>query len=236
MRIKEVAELTGLTISNIRFYEKKGLISPEREKQSQYRDYTKEDVRRLKLIVLYRKMDLSIETIGELVGGGLSVDEALTRQLAKLREELSRLQGSIDLCERLAGDLSHSAASVVGACGEDAFDVDWYLSYVKREEATGHPFAQVQELLEDFAEFSQYDRVMLSSGLYFWLSQHPYINRVLAAAWCIFWLVFPVLVLADDLLSEGSVSAGSVVFWGAWLLFTGWTFVQFWSARRRKRN
>ena len=31
MRIGEVAEQTGLSISNIRFYEKKGLIKPDRE-------------------------------------------------------------------------------------------------------------------------------------------------------------------------------------------------------------
>ena len=47
MRIGEVAELTGLNISNIRFYERKGLIDPGRQKESQYRDYTKEDVERL---------------------------------------------------------------------------------------------------------------------------------------------------------------------------------------------
>ena len=37
MRIGEVAEKTGLSISNIRFYEKKGLIGPEREAESKYR-------------------------------------------------------------------------------------------------------------------------------------------------------------------------------------------------------
>ena len=56
MKIGEVAEQTGLSISNIRFYEKKGLIEPKRNEQSKYRDYTEEDVKRLKQIILYRKM------------------------------------------------------------------------------------------------------------------------------------------------------------------------------------
>ena len=45
MKIGEVAEQTGLSISNIRFYEKKGLIEPKRNEQSKYRDYTEEDVK-----------------------------------------------------------------------------------------------------------------------------------------------------------------------------------------------
>lgn len=44
MRIGEIAKRTGLNISNIRFYERKGLLAPKREQDSQYRDYTEEDV------------------------------------------------------------------------------------------------------------------------------------------------------------------------------------------------
>ena len=32
MRIGEIAERTGLNISNVRFYERKGLLTPERER------------------------------------------------------------------------------------------------------------------------------------------------------------------------------------------------------------
>ncbi len=42
MRIGEIAKRTGLKISNIRFYERKGLLTPKREQDSQYRDYTEE--------------------------------------------------------------------------------------------------------------------------------------------------------------------------------------------------
>ena len=40
MRIGEIARRTGLNISNIRFYERKGLLCPDREDDSKYRDYT----------------------------------------------------------------------------------------------------------------------------------------------------------------------------------------------------
>lgn len=48
MRIGEIAKRTGLNISNIRFYERKGLLTPKREQDSQYRDYTEEDVLQVK--------------------------------------------------------------------------------------------------------------------------------------------------------------------------------------------
>lgn len=80
MRISEVAKLTGLADSNIRFYEKKGLLTPARKAESGYRDYSEEDARRLKLILLYRKMDFSIENIEMLLKGNVSVKDAFQKQ------------------------------------------------------------------------------------------------------------------------------------------------------------
>lgn len=48
MKIGEVAKVTGLSVSNIRFYEKKGLLMPSRNRESQYRFFSEEDVERLK--------------------------------------------------------------------------------------------------------------------------------------------------------------------------------------------
>lgn len=63
MKISEAAKLTGLNVSSIRFYERKGLLMPQREDGSKYRDYTDEDVQRIRQILLYRKMGISVETI-----------------------------------------------------------------------------------------------------------------------------------------------------------------------------
>ena len=81
MKIGEIANETGLSISNIRFYEKKGLLAPSRKEESGYRDYTVEDVNRLKTILLYRKMGLPIETIYLVFQGSVSLKVALERQM-----------------------------------------------------------------------------------------------------------------------------------------------------------
>ena len=51
MTIKEVEELSNMTRANIRFYEKEGLITPQRDSNG-YRNYTEQDVDILKRIRL----------------------------------------------------------------------------------------------------------------------------------------------------------------------------------------
>ena len=45
MTIKEVEQLTGITRQNIRFYEREGLITPRRNPENQYREYSADDVK-----------------------------------------------------------------------------------------------------------------------------------------------------------------------------------------------
>lgn len=40
MTIKEVEQLTNITRQNIRFYEREGLITPRRNPENQYREYS----------------------------------------------------------------------------------------------------------------------------------------------------------------------------------------------------
>ena len=44
MKIKNVEERTGLSRSNVRFYEKEKLIEPSRNESNGYRDYSENDV------------------------------------------------------------------------------------------------------------------------------------------------------------------------------------------------
>lgn len=242
MRIGEVAEQTGLSISNIRFYEKKGLIEPEREKQSKYRDYTAEDVRRLKLILLYRKMDISIETIGDLVEKRTSMEAVLGQQIARLTQEQQRLQGSIDLCTKFAEDQGYSTICEAGADRAQTdvgvrqeIDVDAYLNYVKEEEKQGRQFAEVEELLEDFAEFTQY-RIIRDSWLGWMLLPYPRVLRLLGVGWCVFWLLFPIVMIVDMILDEGRANLFSIGFWSMWILAFGISFWQFRKAEKARKN
>ena len=122
MKIGQAAQLTGLTISNIRFYERKGLLEPERNDQSKYRNYSEQDIRRLKQIILYRKMNMPIEKIALMLDDPAVSEELVRQQLQELLNKQQEIQGSIDLCRKLAADHAY-----------DGENIDFYLNYVKEE-------------------------------------------------------------------------------------------------------
>lgn len=64
--IHEVAEQLGIAPSAIRFYEKKGLISPAKDSESGYRTFDEYDVYKLWSITYHREFGLSLEEIYQL--------------------------------------------------------------------------------------------------------------------------------------------------------------------------
>lgn len=67
MTIKDVEERTGLSRSNIRFYEKEKLIEPSRNESNGYRDYSENDVENIKKIAYLRTLGISIEDIRNII-------------------------------------------------------------------------------------------------------------------------------------------------------------------------
>ena len=64
LSIGDLSVRTGLSVSAIRFYEKKGLIKPDRNAGNQRR-YEGSDIRRLSFILIAQQIGLSIEDIKE---------------------------------------------------------------------------------------------------------------------------------------------------------------------------
>ncbi len=60
MTIKDVEERTGLSRSNIRFYEKEKLIEPSRNESNGYRDYSENDVENIKKIAYLRTLGIYV--------------------------------------------------------------------------------------------------------------------------------------------------------------------------------
>ncbi|MGM0453812.1 MAG: MerR family transcriptional regulator [Thermodesulfobacteriota bacterium] len=65
--ISELAEEFQVTTRTIRYYEKRGLLSPSRS-NGNYRLFTKKDRTRLKLILRGKRFGYSLEEIGEMIG------------------------------------------------------------------------------------------------------------------------------------------------------------------------
>ena len=216
MRIGEVAEITGLSISNIRFYEKKGLIGPNRDADSKYRNYSEEDLKRIRFIILLRKMDISVETIGSILADKMSLEDALEQQLLDLKMKQKTVQSSIELCEKMIDDQAFIN-----------IDIDYYSNYVKEEEAKGKTYAGFNDLLEDLSAFTKFDYFVSGSRGGRWLFSHPRIYRTAKVVWSMILIMLPVIVIIDDLLDENGVSGMMLTFWILWEILFITAFVGF---------
>lgn len=206
MRISEAAELTGLSVSNIRFYERKGLLTPERREESKYRDYSQEDIRALKRIILYRKMGIPVETISLLQKGEVALDSVLREQEAELLRQQEMLKGSLGLCRKLREEEN-----------AEEIDLDYYLGYVEEEEEKGNQFSAVDDMLESFAEYTgvadfRGDKYV---GKYF---VRPWVFRLVSGLCLAFCLLMPVIVVIDKYVTGSEITGVSAVVWGMWLL------------------
>ncbi|WP_024849114.1 MULTISPECIES: MerR family DNA-binding transcriptional regulator [unclassified Aminobacter] len=111
IRIGDMANLFGVTLRTLRFYEDKGLISPKREGNT--RLYSRRDVSRLKLIMLGRKVGFSLREVKQIMDlydpEGRNIKQLRTlidkseRQMVKLEkqreaieEAMSDLQNALD--------------------------------------------------------------------------------------------------------------------------------------------
>ena len=115
MKINQVAELAGITSKNIRFYEDQGLITPGRDPQNGYREYTAEDAEQLGRIRLLRQLGIPCETIRRLQNGELDFDACMSEHMEKLDSESENLEHMKTLCRMLSDevdDISEIKASV----------------------------------------------------------------------------------------------------------------------------
>ena len=114
MTIKDVEERTGLARSNIRFYEKEGLIEPSRNDKNGYRDYSERDVETIKKIAYLRTLKISIEDIRCIMADKVSLAEVIEKQTVTIKEQIEGLNKAKVMCERMmeAGNLSFGELQV----------------------------------------------------------------------------------------------------------------------------
>ena len=205
MKIGEVANETGLSISNLRFYEKKGLLAPSRKEESGYRDYAEEDVNRLKTILLYRKMGLPIETIYLVFQGSITLAVALERQTEELRKQREEITASLELCQKVLKDTKL-----------EEINVDSYLDFVAAEEENGKHFVEIQEIIDDFTEYTGLRNIVVGTGHIARFINNPMVIRVISAIWLITCTLLPIFVMVESYSNEGHVSFQLIAFYVMW--------------------
>ncbi len=101
MRINEAAEQLGLSQRALKYYEKEGLLEVRRDENG-YRNYSAQDLERLKKISLYRKLGIAIKDIESLLN---TEDPARLREiLAQKRDQLQQDQTQLQSLEKYLND------------------------------------------------------------------------------------------------------------------------------------
>lgn len=219
MKISEAAKLTGMNVSSIRFYERKGLLLPERESGSKYRDYTEADVQRIKQIFLYRKIGISVETIELLLKGKANLREVLAEQKRLLEEQITELKGASELCKLVMKETEIPENE----------KLEEYLNYVYQEEKKGGRFAEVRELLEDLGDYSATAGVwgisFMGMGMRKWLVGAGAVGVML------FMIVIFGIRVWDAIQNMNAPSIGAAVIWGMLAVAYGTGFLNYLKSR-----
>ena len=101
MQIKEFAEITGVSVRTLHYYDEIGLLRPaDVDRVTGYRFYDDQSLLRMQEILFYRELGFSLKSIGEILSSpNYDKDKALKEQkqlLVLQKERLERLIDAID--------------------------------------------------------------------------------------------------------------------------------------------
>ena len=112
LQIKEFAELTGVSVRTLHYYDEIGLLKPSYvDEQNGYRFYDESSLERMQEILFYRELDFSLKSIAEILASpNYDKQKALAEQkrlLTLKKERLTRLIAALEQAEK--GEITMSA-------------------------------------------------------------------------------------------------------------------------------
>lgn len=155
MRIKEVEDILGITSKNIRFYEKEKLLSPKRNLENGYREYSKDDIDTLKKIKLLRKLGIPLEDIRLIQSGTIAFNDLLEKHTYSLKNQISSFDKAKVLCLKMIRSNTQY----------DELNADIWLSEVKELERKGVKFMDIDNdeiirFLPEKFKFQYYESII----------------------------------------------------------------------------
>ena len=142
MTIKELEQELNVPRATIRFYEKQGLIHPNRKGNS-YRDYSENDLIALKKIIIFRKIGFSVQEIEDLFGGA-NLSEAIDQTILNLETQIRELNGSLEICRKIKKENAEF----------ETFDENYYWQKIIQSETSGKRYLDISK---DFLTYEKND-------------------------------------------------------------------------------
>ncbi len=100
----EIARLCDVTVRTVQYYDKRGILVPSETSEGGRRIYSEDDLKRMKIICFLRSLDISIDSIGELMKEEHPqnvISILLEQQEQSLRSEIIERQGKLDALTEL---------------------------------------------------------------------------------------------------------------------------------------
>ena len=103
--VNEVSKLSGVSRRTLQYYDEIGLLPPSSVKESGYRQYDDESLRRLWSILFYKEIGISLSDIGSLLENPTEMEkEVLLQHKQILSEKVAQLQNMIHSVDRILND------------------------------------------------------------------------------------------------------------------------------------
>jgi len=95
--VKELSRLAGITPRTLHYYDEIGLLKPTRVGDNGYRYYGEEALLRLQQILLYRQLDMPLDSIQSIMGRrDFDVLSALEGHKQELRKRIAQMERLVD--------------------------------------------------------------------------------------------------------------------------------------------
>jgi DNA-binding transcriptional MerR regulator len=96
--VKEVSEITGVSIRTLRYYDEIGLLKPTQLTEAGYRLYDNKSLEKLQQVMFFRELEIPLTDIKKIMGNSnYDKEQALLTQKSLLENKRNRLNGIIEL-------------------------------------------------------------------------------------------------------------------------------------------
>ncbi|UJL46800.1 MerR family transcriptional regulator [Virgibacillus sp. NKC19-16] len=101
MKVKEVADLVGISVRTLHHYDEIGLLTPENTTKSGYRLYSQDDLETLQQILFFRELGFPLKKIKQIINRpSFNQHEALELHRKMLLEKRNRLDHMIQTIDK----------------------------------------------------------------------------------------------------------------------------------------
>lgn len=101
MKVKEVADLAGISVRTLHHYDEIDLLKPSSTTETGYRIYSEQDLEKLQQILFFRELDFSLKRIKEIINSpSFNQAEALLVQRNMLRKKRAHIEEMLLMIDR----------------------------------------------------------------------------------------------------------------------------------------